>query len=213
MSDIVTNLAPEIRGLKAAERGKGHTVAGTGDVAQAPAVVEQGDAAVVPAGGRQRDFPIEGARGPALQGAGNHFGWKPQGGLEIRSYVETIAVREVAPGEVVSIEPTIATIWRILAAGNLTIQVADLPQAFVGGEQASRVLSLTLIIQRNAGSTITWPPGTMFGSDVLDPDGDGSRTDSLLNPPTSARMDVFVLCLVPTLGWIGFVSAQGLAVA
>ena len=44
------------------------------------------------------------------------------------------------------------------------------------------------------------------------PDGDGGRGDSLLNPPPEgSRMDVFVLNKVPSIGWVGFVAAIGLA--
>lgn len=213
MSEIVANLAPEIRGLKAQERAKGHVVPGTGDVAQSPASVEQSDQARVPAAGRQRDFPVAGASGPALQGAANHFGWKPQGGLEIRSFAETVAVRAVDAGGALVLNPQLATVWTIVAAGSFSLTVADLPDATVGGEPASRTLSLILYVQRAAGSAITWPPGTLFGLDVLDPNGDGDREDSLLAPPDGARRDVFVLNLVPGIGWVGFVSALGLEVA
>lgn len=210
MSEILTNLTPEIRDAKALERSAGHKAPSTADVAQAPAVVRQTDLATEVPGGRQADFPVEGAGGAARRDHANHYGWRLQAGMEIRSYAETIAVRDVAADETLTLNPALATIWRITAAGSFELNVAAIPDSTVGGEPASRVLSLVLYVQRAAGAEIAWPAGTLFGSDVTDPVGSGDPADSLLTAPLSSRMDVFVLTLVPSVGWVGYVAAIGL---
>jgi hypothetical protein len=209
MSDVAKTLTAEIRSAETPARGRGHSVPSTG--ATSPALANQGDRAVrLP--GRQTDFPAEGMGGPARRDAANHFGWKLQAGMEIRSYAETIAVRTVNAGDVLLIDPAMATIWRVNAAGSFSISVADLQNMTVAGEPASRVLSLVLYIQRASGVVITWPIGTLWGADVRDPDGDGDPADSPLAAPDAARMDVFVLNLVPSIGWIGYIAATDLGV-
>lgn len=201
MSNLITDLTGEIRGAKAADRPRGHTAPSTRDVAQSPAVTQPN---ATPARGAQLDFPVEGLGGPARRDHANHFGWKLQAGMEIRSYAETIAVRDAAAGATVIMDPALATIWRINAAGNLTLQISDIPESTVGGAPASRVISLVIYMQRAAGAAVTWPAGTLWGADVRDPE------NGLLEPPESARMDVFVLNKVPSIGWVGFVAALGL---
>jgi len=209
MGRLVADLTPEIRGAKAPDRSAGHTAPSTAAVAQDPAVA---DPTPVPSRGSQADFPVEGAGGPARRDQANHFGWRLQAGLEIRSYAETIAVRDVEADAVVQIDPAKATIWRISAAGSFTLSIADIPESTVGGTAASRVVSLVLIVQRVADAEIAWPAGTLFGQDVTDPEGDGDPDKSLLAPPDVGRLDVFTLVKVPTVGWMGFISALGMSV-
>lgn len=205
---LITDLTGEIRSAKAPERSRGHTAPSTAGVAQAPAVTQNTPA---PAPGSQADFPVEGAGGPARRDQANHYGWKLQAGMEIRSYAETIAVRDIGVSGAVQLDPAVATVWRISASSNFAINVKPLPQTNVGGTPASRVVSLVLYVSRTAGVAITWPAGTLFGSDVLDPDGNGNRSDSLLNPPlVGGRQDVYVLTLVPGVGWVGTLAAYDL---
>lgn len=208
MGRLVADLTPEIRSAKAPDRPIGHSVRSTADLAPDPAVT---DPTPVPARGAQADFPAEGVGGPARRDQANHFGWRLQAGMEIRSYAETIAVRDVEEEAVVQIDPAIATIWRISAAGSFSISISDIPESTVGGTAASRVVSLVLYVQRVAGAEIGWPAGTLAGEDVLDPDGDGDRGDSLLAAPDAGRLDVFVLNKVPTVGWVLYVAALGLS--
>lgn len=208
MAQLIADLTGEIRGAKALERNPGHTAPSTADLAQAPATTTPVGTG---AAGRQADFPVEGVGGPARRDQANHFGWKLQAGMEIRSYAETIAVRDVAAGAVVSLDPAMATIWRISAAGSFTIEVPDLPARTVGGADASRVVHLLLYVQRVAGAEITWPLGALAGTNVLDPDGDGDRSDSLFAPPDAGRLDVFVMSLIPTIGWHVSPTALGLS--
>ncbi|MBE7732181.1 hypothetical protein [Devosia faecipullorum] len=200
---LVTDLTGEIRGSKAPDRSKGHTAPSTGASGQAPAVTPP---APVAARGSQADFPVEGVGGPARRDQANHFGWKLQAGMEIRSYAETVAERAVDSGDMLELDPAIATIYDINAAGSLILTVKDIPESTVGGETASRVVSLLLYIRRVAGGTIVWPAGTRWSLEVRDPDGDGDTADNLLGPADAARLDIFVLHRLPSLGWMGAIA-------
>lgn len=199
---LVTDLTGEIRGSKGPDRSRGHSVPATAG-SQAPAVTPPSP---ITARGSQADFPVEGVGGPARRDQANHFGWRLQAGMEIRSYAETVAARFVESGDTLELDPAIATIYDITAEGSILLTVKDLPESTVGGETAARVVSIVLYIQRVAGGTIVWPAGTMWSLEVRDPDGDGDTADHLLGPADAPRLDIYVLHRLPSRGWMGAIA-------
>lgn len=203
MNDRLTTLTPEIRQALVPERSRGHVAPATGAGRQQPAAsapqsaVADTGIAKTPV---QRKFP--GRAGPAFRDAPNNFGWLRQTSMEIMSYAETVAVRDLGIDEPLVINPAEAPVWRVTAPGSFAVSITELPATDIDGQPSPRTYGVVLMVYRAAGSAISFPPAIMWGADVRDPEAD------MLGPAEAARLDVFVLERVPGIGLLGFVAAQ-----
>lgn len=164
-----------------------------------PAIV---DLALTPT---QPGFPRRGSRAPARQGEANDFGWRRQDRMEIGPYAEAFKAVAVASGGTLVLDPSVATVWHVTAAGPLTVSVrvpafpADAPPG------TGRALSLTLVIDGQPGAAVTWT-GVAWSQEVRDylrvANDDPAQPDWT---PTMSGRDLFSFLIFPTftLGLLG----------
>lgn len=160
----------------------------------------------------QTAFADANDRGPAMRKAPNSFGWRPQHRMEVQGYRESyVDLGAVPAGGVVTLNPNIATNFIVTALGNLTVNLGApeaLPDPDPHGEEPQYLYGLKLWVKRPLGAQITWS-NIKWPVDVIDPDGDGGTSDSLLGPATKGEYDSYVIVVIPGFGTFGYLAGRG----
>lgn len=217
MSDIDAAFATIVRNvLEGSERDAGRAPL-VPDLKEgtAPPIVSTGDGASssrLESGSSSSAVEL-GARGPAMRGEPNDFGWRPQTRAEMLTYRESYShLGTAAVGGTVTLDPNEATNFVVKASGNVTIAVgaADAPPDLDALAPAPQfLLGLKLWVYRPKGAVVSWQ-GVKWSKDVLDPAGDGSKP-SLLAAAAADGWDSYVLVVIPGVGTFGYLAGRGYA--
>ena len=162
-------------------------------------------------GGRTTAWAKKGDTGPAMRGRPNDFDFRVQSRMELQAPRETVVPMPVADQAIITVDPNQSGFWEIDAAGSFSLSFVPAdpfsnPDTSV--ETPYFALWLVVVVNRQAGSVVTWP-ADIFWPGVTD-------ADEFSVPPTSARTDLHVLVQVPNGGnpqWLGHVISQGYALA
>ncbi|BCM83602.1 hypothetical protein [Methylobacterium indicum] len=151
------------------------------------------------------------ATGPAMRGQPNAFAWADLDQFTVKAHREGfVDMGTAAAGETVTLDPNQASNFFVRTSGALTIKFAAAEAAASTDPYAPAqtfLYGVKVWVLRTVGAKVTWP-AVLWSEDVVDPDGDGTQTDSLLGNATKATWDVLSFIVVPGIATWGFLSSR-----
>lgn len=164
--------------------------------------------------GRSSTYADRDDTGPAYRNAPNFFGWCRQHGVEMQGMRESfLDLGAPAQGATVTLDPNVVSNFFLKPAGDVTLAFKAPEAAAADAPATSYLYGLKVWVLRVVGKKVTFPAGILWDSSVLDPDGDGLQSDSLLGAATAAAWESYTFVVVPGIGTWGYVASHNGATA